>query len=671
MHRGGSMRKLSALALAGIMALVLASCAGTGSAGKNAVPAVSYKSNYYKYINEAYLADKKIPSDSPWWGPFYLLREKSSTSLGSLLNAAVKNRKSLKEGSDDQKIADLYLCALDSAGRNKAGLGNLQPYFDAIKNASDIPAYIDALEKLQSSFGSGILFTFGEAGDELDSSRQEAIINSAYTGMSKGDIEDPGREDMHVAYRKLIAGLLAAAGESQSEAQKDAEDIFNFNKELAGPGLTAVEQRDFDKYHNIFTPEQLKGLMKNVDLLDLAVQSGMGGQDHYIVYEPAAMRKIDSVLVPANLALLKKYAEAALLDSYASYLTMDMRNLKLDYQNSIRGIAARKTDERIASDLAQSLLPDEFGKLYAANFFNPAAKKDVESIVNDIKAQYAKRIDALDWMSAPTKAAAKKKLAKMALKIGYPDKWPDYHNSLEIKGPSEGGVLIDNVLTINAVDYQHSLDVLSKPTDKTEWITTPQTVNAFYNPNYNDINFPAAILQQPFYDAHRSRAENLGAIGAVIGHEISHGFDDTGAQYDENGNHNIWWAKEDYEKFMAKAQQVKDLYSGFVVMDGIHINGDLTAGENIADLGGVAVSSSLVGDDPAELRKYYESYGRIWAELMKPEYAKMLIANDTHSPNEARVNLVVRNTDTFYIAYPDLKEGDPMYMAPEARIKIW
>ncbi len=664
------MQRIKPLFWLPVLFALLAGCA-TGSGSKAAAPKVSYKEDLYEYENGAFLATKKIDPEIGIWSSPLQLSLDARDHLSEILKNLVAHRTSYAKGSDEQKIIDFYLLGLDNKGRDAAGLGSLKPYLNAIQNADDIPSYLAAVRRCDADCITSSIVSFSVGAGGRDSSMQEVTVNGPDLGMGKEDLEDPGREELRAAYKKLAAGLLSKAGMPEADAQKAAESILALQKDLAASALSIADQYDMSKTYNVYTAAQLKELAPALDIPAMLDADGLGGQSAYIVSQPALVKKVDSLLVPEKLELLKNFSEFVLLKDYAQYLNIDMRNCMLDYSEFERGIKQRKTDERLASDMVQGHLAFEFGRLFVKQYFSEGSKKDIESMVRQEIAVYSKRIAKVDWMSDATKAAAQKKLDTMSIKIGYPDKWPTTNAAVEIKGPDKGGVLVDAVLALGKAAMLESRAQLGKPTDRGRWEMSPQTVNAYYNPSGNEIVFPAAILQPPFYSIKNSRAENLGGIGSVIGHELSHAFDTNGAQYDEKGNYHVWWTDEDYAKFKQKAKAIADYYDSVVVIDGLHIKGQQTVTENIADLAGVAVSTDLAGSNSADLKKYFSAYARLWAGLYSPEYSKMLLNMDPHSPGKARCNEVAKNSAALYIAYPDLKEGDPMYIAPEKRIGIW
>lgn len=642
-----------------------------GSAASDESAVVRLEDDYYDHVDRQILDQVEIPKDSSGWSYFYQLEKDSYEVLEGVLEEAVKNRKQAKPGSLEQKIADLYLTALDMKGREKAGFGQLKPYLDELNNASDIDAYLKAVGNIYGDLGVNSILTVQWMEDMKDSSRYALYVDGADLGPGKETLEDKTQAKLMDQYQDYIRSTLEYTGMSREEAEKAAADIMALQKDLAASALPLSQQNDPDIIYNPYSMKDLKGLLPEGAADSYLSSAGLTDVDTLVVTQKAQMVKIGKYLTNDHLPVLKNYSTFSLVNDFAPYLTPEIRDNYQDWNNTQNGIKERKTDQKLASERTQNMLGFEFGRLYVEKRFSKEDKTAIEEMVRHILENYKKQIMGLDWMGEETKSAAIKKLDNMTLKIGYPDKWPNDYAKATITPVEKGGSLINNVISLTKAQNAVNREKVRKPVDKTEWGMTPQTVNAYYNPTGNEIVFPAAILQAPFYDAEKDYASNLGGIGTVIAHEVSHAFDSSGSLYDENGNYHVWWTSEDRAKFKQLADQVVAYYDGQEGYKGRHVNGAQTLNENIADLGSMACITSIVGDDVESLKLVFEQFATIWAAKYTPESMIRRLNTDVHSPAKVRVNAVLSATDAFYKAYPEIKEGDAMYVAPEKRVKIW
>lgn len=627
--------------------------------------------DYYDYVNQKVLKEKEIPKDSNNWSYFYDLDKKAYEVLHEALSEAVRNRSNAEHGSLRQKIADLYLTALDTSGRESAGFGQLKPYMDRIKNASSLDEYLDVTGTIYSEIGFGSIILPQWYEDLKDSSRYALYLNGADLRPGKETLEDESQAELIKSYEAYIGRTMEYSGMSQGEAKKAAADILAFQKDLAKSALPLSQQNDPGVIYNPYRMEELKKFFPE-GTMDRFIQSaGLSGLDTYVVSQEEQMKKIGSYLTEDSLPLLKNYTIFCLMNDFGVYLTPEIRDNYRDWHNLQNGIKENKSDEKMASEMTQDMLGFEFGQLYVEKQFSEEDKKAIEEMVQQILNAYKGQIMALDWMGDATKEAAVWKLDHMILKIGYPDQWPDDYAAASVLPAEQGGNFIDNTLSLVKAKNEVQKEKVRRPVDKGEWAMTPQTVNAYYNPTGNEIVFPAAILQAPFYDHNADFASNLGGIGMVIAHEISHAFDSSGSQYDENGNYHVWWSEEDRAKFKERADLVAAYYNEQEGFKGRKVNGLQTLDENIADLGSLACITAIAGDDTEALKLLFRQYATIWASKYTPEAMIKRLNTDVHSPAKVRVNAVLRATDAFYKAYPEIKEGDGMYVVPDKRVKIW
>ncbi len=632
---------------------------------------VKLADDFYEYVNQKVLKEKEIPKDSNHWSYFYELDKKAYEDLHETLTGTVKNRSNEAPGSLQQKIADLYLTALDTNGREAAGFGQLKPYMDSIKNASSLDEYLRAAGTIYSDIGFGSIILPQWYEDLKDSTRYALYLDGADLGPGKETLEDESQAELIKSYEAYMERTLKYSGMGQEEAKKAAADILAFQKDLAKSALPLSKQNDPGVIYNPYSLEELKKLFPE-GTIDRFIQSaGLSGLDTYVVSQEEQMKKLGSYLTEDSLPLLKNYTIFCLVNDFGIYLTPEIRDNYRDWHNLQNGIKENKSDEKMASEMTQDMLGFEFGQLYVEKQFSQEEKKAIEEMVRQILNAYKSQILALDWMGEETKEAAVRKLDHMTLKIGYPDQWPDDYKNASVRPAEQGGNFIDNILSLVKARHGVQKEKVRRPVDKGEWAMTPQTVNAYYNPTGNEIVFPAAILQAPFYDPNAAYASNLGGIGMVIAHEVSHAFDSSGSQYDENGNYHVWWSGEDRAAFKERADRVAAYYNAQEGFEGRKVNGLQTLDENIADLGSLACITQIAGEDTEALKLLFRQYATIWASKYTPEAMIKRLNTDVHSPAKVRVNAVLRATDAFYKAYPEIKEGDGMYAAPDKRVKIW
>ena len=644
---------------------------GTGKASQGEANHIRLEDDYYDFVNGEMLNNTKIPGDASGWSQFYKLDREAYEILNEVLRESVNNRKNEKEGSLEQKIADLYLTAMDMDGRRAAGFGGLAVYMDGISHASTIEEYLEQAGKIYNDLGVSSIILPQWSEDMSNSTRYALYFDGADLGPGKETLEDSDQEELMNHYRNYISQIMEYTGMKKEEADQAADGILKLQKDLAGSALPLSKQGDPDVIYNPYTGEELKKLFPDGTMETFLKAADLNEQDQYIVVQVDQMKKIGGYLNQESLPLLKQYTLFCLVNDFAPSLTPEIRDTNLEWNNLRKGIKERKTDEKLASELTQNTLGFEFGKLYVEKCFSKSDKKDIESMIRMILASYKNQIENLTWMSDETKASAIRKLEHINLKVGYPDKWPNDYKDAKVLSAEEGGNLIDNSLSLMKAVNEVNKKKYKEPVDKGEWGMTPQTVNAYYNPTANEIVFPAAILQPPFYDPKADFASNLGGIGMVMAHEVSHAFDSSGSLYDENGNYHVWWTKEDREKFDALAKQVEEYYSGMDGFQGRKVNGAQTLNENIADLGSMACITAIAGEKGSDLNLLFRQYATIWASKYTPEAMIDRLNTDSHSPAKVRVNGVLSATDAFYKAYPDIKEGDAMYVAPEKRVKIW
>ncbi|ERL26042.1 MULTISPECIES: M13 family metallopeptidase [unclassified Leptotrichia] len=638
-------------------------------------PTIKAKDDFYDYVNEEWTKKTQIPSTKPAWGSFYELNEKNQDFLRNLINE-LKNKSSLS--ADEKKVITLYDSYSDMKKRNEDGLNPIKKdldRIDAIQNIEDLKKYNIEVTKTGGSefYGWGV-------GTDLNDSKNNAIyLGSAGIGLSRDYFQKDTKENRAILeeYTKYVSDILKYADEK--DALEKAKKIVAFEKQIANTLLTNEERHDVKKYNNPIKVSDLGTLSKNVDLAQYLKELNVK-TDKVIISELNYYKNLDNFVNDANIDIIKDYMKYNLISSAAGILTDDMGKRSFEFFGKyLNGQKERETLEKRALNFTNGSLGEIIGKIYVQRNFSPEAKKNTQQMVDYIKKAMKNRIEKLDWMSAATKKKALEKLAKVNVKIGYPDKWKDY-SKMTI---SSNDTLYEQLKKISEWEYGEELKKVGKPVDKKEWHMDPHTINAYYSPTGNEIVFPAGILQFPFYDYSKSEmASNFGAIGTIIGHELTHAFDVSGAEYDGDGNVKNWWTEEDKLKFDAATKKLERQFSTYSVGDGVNVNGKFTLTENIADLGGLNIAYDALQlylkDHPNSTKAYADttnklfflSFARMWRQKSTPEYLKNLAKTDSHSPNIFRVNGTLINVDAFHKVF-ETKPGDKMYKAPEDRIKIW
>jgi putative endopeptidase len=631
--------------------------------------------NFFMYVNKNWYDTARIPPSQSGVGAYMFMNYPQRLRLGGILDSVSKANNTA--GSIEQKIGDFYASGMDTVTINNRGYDPVKPilvHIDSINNIASLMKFVAGNAK----FYNNSILAFYVAPDNKNSSMNIAHVYQAGITLPERDYyfkTDPSSLGIQQAYRDYLAKLFELTGSDSAKAKKDAATVYNIDKQLAGAHKTNVELRDVNANYNKMSVADLSKRQPNIDWVNVLDYLG-AKTDSIDVSQPAYYDKLNAALKSVPINDWKVYLKAYSLNNYAAALSKPFVDAEFEFNKIISGQAVQKSrSEKMASVLDQSL-GQALGQLYVKKYFTEAAKKRMLDLVNNLQKAFEVRITKLDWMSDSTKQKAKEKLFAITKKIGYPDKWREYNN-VNI----EKGKYFENLASAAAGNYLYDLAKLNKPVDKTEWFTTPSTVTAYYNPSANEIVFPAGILQSPYFDDNADDALNYGGIGMVIGHEMTHAFDDQGAQFDKNGNVANWWTKDDYEKFKAKTQQVTNLYNTFTVLDTMHVKGAMTLGENTADVGGVAIAYDAFkmtkeGHDSAKVGEYtpdqrfFISIARIWRVKMKDEFLRLWINNNPHSPPMWRVNGPLMNSAHFYDAFK-VQPGDKMYLDAKDRINIW
>nr|WP_199000150.1 M13 family metallopeptidase [Flavobacterium sp. ASV13] len=644
---------------------------------------VSPKEDFFRYVNGTWLDKTEIPSDRNAWGSFNELRQKTDNDALAILKEASKDPK-YKSNTDQGKAIALFNTIMDTVGRNKRGITQLQPYLkkiDAIKNVTDLQNFFI---EMQPQGGIGFFGVYVGA-DAKNSNKNTVNLGPGGLGLSDKDYynsDDKDSKEKREKYEVHVARMLQYIGESPAKAKESAKQILTLEIELSAPRLDRVERRDRRKQYNPTAIADLKKNTPSIQWEKYFTGIGMMKLDSVNVAQPRYMIALEKTLNEKKVEAWKEYLKWSLLNRTASTLTTDIENANFDfYGKTLTGALKQRPREEVALQVINGATGEALGKLYVEKLFPAEAKDKAKKMIANVMLAYENRINALPWMSASTKTKAIEKLKKLTIKIGYPDKWKDY-SKLELKNVNEGGTYFENMKNISKWAYAENLAKLGKPVDKTEWGMSPQTVNAYFNPSYNEIVFPAAILQPPFYNYQADEAVNYGGIGAVIGHEISHGFDDSGARYNADGNLVDWWTPEDLKQFTALGTALADQYSALEPLPGIHVDGKFTLGENIGDLGGInaaydglqlylkANGNPGLIDGFTPEQRFFISWATVWRTKSRDEAIKSQVKTDPHSPGMYRAVVPIQNVDAFYQAF-DIKKGDKMYLDPAKRVKIW
>lgn len=631
---------------------------------------VRYQDDYYEFVNASLLSEIELAATDAHWDWFSELGAVVSDEMENITEELANDARTYKKGTSEQKIKDMYECISDMENREKTGLGPLKPHMDRIRRASSIDEYVDALAYLSGEFGfSSIVGGYTIMQDKADSSEYSVYMMYADTLIGKEYVEGGDTQEYVDMYLDYVNDMLVEFGMTAGAAAASTDSIERLLRDICASSLTTEQHYDPALTYNVYTAKELQKLYTNVNIPKMLKTLNVDGQDRYIVMDVAQAKKINSLLVEENLQALKDYSTFVMLNDTAKYANEGYARLYDDMQNSLHGVTESWGDEKIWKRLTQELLPWDFGMIYVEKHFSPSDKREVEEMIDLILKEYENIINRQEWMSAATKKKAIRKLETMQIKIGYPDKWPKARDMMDVTPVSEGGSLLSNLLESMQVAIDDSLGKLGTKVDRTEWDVSPQTINAMYDPLNNEIVFPAAILQAPFYDSGNSYGANMGGIGYIIAHEVSHAFDSSGALYDEYGNYNVWWTEEELSKYEEMSQSIVDYYGNYEMM-GIKVNGERTLMENIADLGAMSCITSIIGDDAEALDEAFGQLTYNWASEDTASYMMYLMNTDVHSPNKVRINAALSSCDAFYEIY-DIKEGDGMYVAPPDRVGIW
>lgn len=639
----------------------------------------SPKVDFYNYVNGSWMKNNTIPEDEVRWGGFNVLRKSTRKDVLEIMKTS-KELGAYSEGSDQQKALLIFESELDTVARNEAGIKPLQPMLDAINS-------IQNLNDMQTVYAKtlGVSAPFagiGASADMNNSKMNIAWVFAGGLGLQRDYYldQDAKTKEIRKQYVEHVARMFQFINYNEADAKAAADLILKLETQLAEPRFDKVAMRDARNYNNPTTIAELQTMTPTINWEQFIADRGITKKlDTVNVMQPKYMVALNDFLKSTSIKDIKTLMTWRTLDDAAAYMTTDMEKANWEfYEKTLRGAQKQLPADERALGTVDRAIGEAVGKLYVEAKFPPEAKVKAEKMIANVIKAFQNRINDLDWMSDETKTKAIEKLDKFTVKIAYPDEWEDY-SKMMVK---EGNSYAENMLAAAKWSIDKNLSEIGEPVDKKEWGMSPQTVNAYFRPTNNEIVFPAAILQPPFYNYTADEAVNYGGIGAVIGHEISHSFDDSGSRFDGDGNLKNWWTDQDLEEFTKRGNALAEQYSGIEVLDSVNVNGKFTLGENIGDLGGLLGAydglqlffeengrpENIDGFTPEQ--RFFMSWATVWRTLYREEALRNQIKTDPHSPGQVRATQPLKNIDAFYEAF-DIQEGDPMYLAPEQRVRIW
>ncbi|MBS1736863.1 MAG: M13 family metallopeptidase [Bacteroidetes bacterium] len=632
--------------------------------------------NFYEYANGNWLRNNPVPNSQTRWGSFNILAETSAQRLKSISEEAAANP---TKNALTQRVGDFYASAMDSTSRNKLGYEPIKAELQKLNNLTTKQQVIQEIATMRTIGAGAPLFGFYVGQDAKDATRYMAQLGQGGTSLPDRDYylkNDPTSQAVRSAYVSYIKDLFVLTGNTPDAAAKKADEIMGLETGLAKLQMSRVEMRDPIKRYNKFSVADFSKTTPGMDWKTLLIAMKVPNQDSILVSNPDFLKGADALLSAVPLDTWKAYLQWSVIKSAANYLSDDFVNRSFKFSQVLSGQKEIEPRWQRATTLSDRAIGELIGQLYVEKYFTAAAKARMLTLVENIQQTFADRIKKLDWMSEVTKEQALIKLKAIVNKIGFPDKWETYPGVVINRNDFFG-----NMKSISAFGYNKMVNRMGKPVDKTEWGMTPPTINAYYNSSNNEIVFPAGILQFPFFDFGADDAINYGGAAAVIGHELTHGFDDQGRQYDADGNLKDWWTAEDARKFKALAQKVVDQYDAYTVNDSIHVNGKLTLGENLADLGGLNIAYEAFKKTPEGKsdkkidgftpdQRFFLAWAQVWRANILPQSASQRILTDPHSPSQYRTNGPISNMDSWYKAF-DVMPKDKLYKPENERIKIW
>ncbi|WP_252249879.1 M13 family metallopeptidase [Clostridium sp. ZBS13] len=631
---------------------------------------IRLQDNFYETVNKEWLEKSILKQDEEAKSTFTETKDKVNNDTKRIFNDLLIHENKYLSNTDEKKIINLYNNSINISERNNQGAEPIKKYTKKIKEAKNI----DELTKLLGDPTINIfsnLINFSVGSDIYDNKNNALYISSTRLVLGDSDQyrnETDKTKNNKENMEKYLVNILILSGYSREEANKKVSNLFYFENQLASSIIGVNEFADYynnqENNYKTYKISDINELSNNLDLSYIIKNLGYENVDKVILFEPKWLDKLNEIYNEENLQVIKDYTEVCMISAASKYLSENFRNEYLALQKSLYDIDNISLEDE-TKELVKKNFNSALSKLYVGEVFSEEIKNDVKNITEEIISTYSNRIKNLEWMSASTKDNAIKKLNNIKVNIGYPEEWTDYSN-LEIKSYKEGGSLLENIINLEKFSYK-------KPVNAKESFNkiSPEDVNAYYDAESNEITIPAAILQKPFYDINESKEKNLGGLGVIIGHEITHAFDNNGSKFDENGKIKNWWTDEDYKKYEDKIKRIEEVYGNIEALPGIKVNGEITLGENIADIGSMTCMLDILDNIPnANYDEFFRNFATVWRDITTEEYKVLLLKIDSHSPSDVRVNTVLQQFEKFYEIY-NVTENDDMYIKVKDRLSIW
>lgn len=632
----------------------------------NVENAIRIQDDFYNSVNREWIKNTKIPDGKPWNNTFNQVHELNQKNILDILKEL--SSKQNKKGSPEQRLSDFYKSATDLENREKQGATPIKKYMDLYDNSENLDELLKADILTFKETGISNFLSTAVTADAKNSDKYILNIGSLTTYFPKHTIDS---EQASTAYKECVKKLLELSGENSEQADIDALNTVKLEKDIAEASLEQNELYDVDKTYNTFSVDELDQTHPNLHVKDTLSKMGYTDVDIVNIADTNRFNKACEYFEKKDIDTLKLYAKTRILLNCCECLSKDFTDTIENLNKALFGVEGQMPLEEKATLSVSSMLPNDLGKIFVKKYFSEDAKKDVENMISKIKTNYKNKIKKANWLSGQTKEKALKKLDTMKLKIGYPEQWNDTPEYVDIRSYEDGGSYFSNICEVVKELVSRGPEALKNPVDKTKWAMAVYDVNAYYDPQNNEIVFPAGILQSPFYDVNASDEKNMGGIGAIIAHEISHAFDCVGSKFDENGNAVNWWTDEDRENFNKRCEKFIAAYDGLEILKDIKSNGNLTLFENIADVGAISCMLDILSQkENADYQAFFKSWATVWRAVASYEFTNQLNNFDVHSNSKIRTNRTLANFEEFYKTF-NINQNDKMYVSPENRVSLW